>query len=74
METIFKARTSVEEGLFIDGKLISPRWTEFVSDSLYQSCLKDPSIEKEIIKEFRLGSACLHSNSYWNWVNSTLFY
>ena len=51
METIFKARTSVEEGLFIDGKLTSPRWTEFVSDSLYQSCLKDPSIEIEIFKD-----------------------
>jgi hypothetical protein len=51
MEIIFKARTSVEEGLFIDGKLINSRWTEFVSDSLYQSCLKDPSIEVEIFKE-----------------------
>lgn len=51
METIFKARTSVEEGLFIDGKLISPRWAEFVSDSLYQSCLKNPSIEIEIFKD-----------------------
>lgn len=51
METIFKARTSVEEGLFIDGKLINSRWTEFVSDSLYQSCLKDPSIEVEIFKD-----------------------
>lgn len=51
METIFKARTSVEEGLFIDGKLINSRWTEFVSDSLYQSCLKVPSIEVEIFKD-----------------------
>ena len=50
METIFRAKTSVAEGLFIDGKLISPRWTEFVSDSLYQSCLKDPSIDVEIFK------------------------
>lgn len=51
METIFRAKTSVAEGLFIDGKLISPRWTEFVSDSLYQSCLKNPSIEVEIFKD-----------------------
>ena len=51
MEIIFRAKTSVAEGLFIDGKLISPRWTEFVSDSLYQSCLKDPSIEVEIFKD-----------------------
>lgn len=51
METIFRAKTSVKEGLFIDGKFINPRWTEFVSDSLYQSCLKNPSIEVEIFKE-----------------------
>ena len=51
MEIIFRAKTSVAEGLFIDGKLISPRWTEFVSDSLYQSCLKNPSIEVEIFKD-----------------------
>jgi len=51
METIFRAKTSVKEGLFIDGKLISPRWTEFVSDSLYQNCLKDSSIEVEIFKD-----------------------
>ena len=51
METIFRAKTSVTEGLFIDGKFISPRWTEFVSGSLYQSCLKNPSIEVEIFKD-----------------------
>lgn len=51
MEIIFRAKTSVAEGLFIDGKLISPHWTEFVSDSLYQSCLKNPSIEVEIFKD-----------------------
>lgn len=51
METIFRAKTSVEEGIFIDGKLISTRWTEFVSDSLFKSCIKNPSISVEIFKD-----------------------
>lgn len=53
METIFKARTSIPGGVFIDGKLISDRWNEFVSTSLFKQCSKNPQIE---VSEFKNGA------------------
>ena len=50
METIFKVRTSIPGGIFVDGHLITERWSEFQSTSLFESCSKNPNLEMNVFK------------------------
>ena len=48
MEQIFKARTNIKNGIFINGEHIDSMFKTFQSDILLQGCLANSKVEVEL--------------------------
>ena len=56
MEKIFKARTSIKNGIFINGEHINSSFKTFQSDILLQGCLANKDVEVELFDGMNFNS------------------